>query len=148
MGCASFIGINNKMDSICPDIFQRAVENKWRNQGESHYEKQPRRGMAEMCSACSGNYEGDRDGWESPSACEDGAIECDSFECAETLRRESSQRQSRGPRRGDTRNQDLARHYPQGIAEYEVLVSADEIIEIHKFIGDSAGLRDVARKGD
>jgi hypothetical protein len=74
-----------------------------------------------MCSGCSGNYESDSEDWGPPSASCDDTIGGDPFG------------------RDDTRNQRPACEY-QAESEYEVLVSADQIIEIHRIGGNFAGL--------
>jgi CRISPR/Cas system type I-B associated protein Csh2 (Cas7 group RAMP superfamily) len=93
-----------------------------------------------MCSGCSGDYEGDSDGWEPPSgSCFGDSIHGDSFEENSAL----LQAPDFGKRtHGDAR--DVARkrraRARRAESEYEVLVSAEEIIEIRRIAGDFADL--------
>jgi len=83
-----------------------------------------------MCSGCSGNYEGDSEDSGPPSARGGDKIGGDRFGRDKSIRTAASQTRTRGYGH-DTRNQGLACEY-QARSEYEVLVSADEIIEIHR----------------
>jgi hypothetical protein len=92
-----------------------------------------------MCSGCSGDYEGDGDGWDLSSTSSEEEIDGDRIERAESTRLAASRIQMRGPESGESRNQAPTCEDPVE-SEYEVLVSADEIIEIRRIACYFAGL--------
>jgi hypothetical protein len=91
-----------------------------------------------MCSGCSGNYEDDSDDWGLLSASFDNKIDVDSLGRDTTVRRAASRTQMRGRGRSDAKSQGPACEC-QAESEYEVFVSADEIIEIHRIAMRFAG---------
>lgn len=95
-----------------------------------------------MCSECSGDYEGDGDdqwgpGWAQASS---GDIaDSDPFEWDKSTRPEVFRTRTHGQERHETRKQ-MSAGESQAESEYEVFVSASEIIEIRRITGDFAGL--------
>ena len=95
-----------------------------------------------MCSGCSGDYEGDGDdqwgpGWAQASSGD--TADGDSFEWDKSTLPEAFRTRTHGHECNETRNQGLAGE-SQGESEYEVFVSANEIVEIRRIAGDFAGL--------
>ncbi len=92
-----------------------------------------------MCSGCSGDYEGDCDGGElAPEGCHD-KFDDRPLERSESMRTADFQREMRSHEGNDVGNQGMASE-AQMESEYDVLVSADRIIEIHRIVGYFAGL--------
>jgi hypothetical protein len=91
-----------------------------------------------MCSACSGDYQGDGDGWGTPPANSGDKVGGDPLEQEKSVRPGASRMRTRGHERTQTGNQGPPCECEAG-CEYEVLVSADEIIVIHRITGDFAG---------
>jgi hypothetical protein len=92
-----------------------------------------------MCSGCSGHYEGDVDSWERPSARNLGRIGGRTFKRNESGLPEAFATEMRRDGLGDTQNRAATReHATESV--YEVVVTADEIIERHKICGDITGL--------
>jgi hypothetical protein len=99
-------------------------------------------GVQIMCSGCSGDYEGDSElGQSGPGSTPTSSgdtIDGEAFAPSKLNWPADSRTHTGGPGRNELRNQRLA---GQCLAEseYEVLVSADEIIEIYRIAGDFAG---------
>ncbi len=92
-----------------------------------------------MCSGCSGDYEGDSDGWVPPSAsCFGDRVDGDSCGENNSLRSVAFGARTCGNGRNVAANEP-AREW-RAESEYEVLVSADAIIEIRRIAGDFADL--------
>ena len=97
-----------------------------------------------MCSGCSGDYEGngeyDYDHWGPAPASSGDTGKGEPFEWDKSIWPGALQTRTHGHERNETRNQRQAGQC-QAESEYEVFVSADEIIEIRRIAGDFAGLR-------
>ena len=97
-----------------------------------------------MCSGCSGDYEGDgnhdHDHWGAAPASSDDTGDGEPFEWDKSIWPAALQTPTYGHECNEARNQRLAGQC-QAESEYEVFVSADEIIEIRRIAGDCAGLR-------
>lgn len=92
-----------------------------------------------MCSGCSGDYEGDCDGCELASESRHNKIDERQLERSESMRTADCRTEMRSHGRNDVGNQGMASE-AQMESEYDVLVSADRIIEIHRIVGYFAGL--------
>jgi len=92
-----------------------------------------------MCSGCSGDYEGDCDGCELASGICHDKFDDRPLERSESMRTADFRRETRSPGRNDVGNQGMESE-AQTESEYDVLVSADRIIEIHRIVGYFAGL--------
>jgi hypothetical protein len=92
-----------------------------------------------MCSGCSGDYEVDSDNWGSASASSGDQIDGDPFERNKSIWPVTSRTRTPGHGCNDTRTQGPACEC-QPESEYEVLVSADEIVEIRRIARYFAGL--------
>jgi hypothetical protein len=92
-----------------------------------------------MCSGCSGDYEGDGDGWDLSSTSSQEEVDRDRIERAESTRLAASRIQMRGPESSESRNLGPACEY-RVESVYEVLVGTDQIIEIHRIVGCFADL--------
>jgi hypothetical protein len=94
-----------------------------------------------MCSGCSGDYEGDGDQapWGSESTLASSGDTVDGGACERDKSNWFAAHGTHVQGRNETRKQTPADEY-QAESEYEVFVSADEIIEIRRITGDFAGL--------
>ena len=91
-----------------------------------------------MCSGCSGDYEGDRDGWAASLANSRDEIDDGLSGRTKAIRRAASRAQKSRAGRNDTRKRGSP-YERRAESAYEVLVSAEEIIEIHRIVGHYGG---------
>jgi hypothetical protein len=92
-----------------------------------------------MCSGCSGDYEGDGDGCELASGSCHDKFDDRPLERSESMRTVDFQREMRSHEGNEVGNEGMASE-AQMESEYDVFVSADRIIEIHRIAGYFAGL--------
>ena len=93
-----------------------------------------------MCSGCSGHYEGDSDDWGPASALSGDNLDGQLLERGKSVRHGGSRTETRRHGGDATRDEGAAcQHCTDPDYEYQVLVSADEIIEIHRIVGNSGG---------
>ena len=90
-----------------------------------------------MCSGCAGDYEGENDGWAAPPANSRDEIH-GGLLGRRSIRPAASRARTCGCGRNDIRKQRSPGEC-QVESTYEVFVSAEEIIEIHRIIGHSGG---------
>jgi hypothetical protein len=91
-----------------------------------------------MCSGCSGDYEGYGDGWAASLATSRDEIDDGLSGRTKAIRRAVSREQKSRDGRNDTRKRGSACER-RAESAYEVLVSAEEIIEIHRIVGHYGG---------
>jgi hypothetical protein len=90
-----------------------------------------------MCSACSGDYEGRGDGWELPPANSSDELH-GGLRRTKSIRPAVCRTQNSGHEHDHSRKREPAGEVRDQSA-YEVLVSAEEIIEIHRIAADFEG---------